>query len=95
MVATVATDAEGNGVEYQFARVVGPTLPTGDGQDGQWWNNVNVVGIIDPDGSARAPNELWVEVGSQFLDYSYRVRTRDQSPLQNTGNWSITVVADQ
>ncbi len=88
MRLTAATDD--SGVEYQFRRVDGPGLSE---TDGQWWNDANVTGIIDPDGSFRLPNELWLNVGVQSLNYSYQGRTRDQSVIQNTGDWSPTVVA--
>lgn len=89
IVAQEATDA--SGVEYQFQCVVGNAL---EGENAVWRNADNVANFPNnPNGTAPTPNIIWVRVDSQFVGYQYRVRYRDRSPLQNTGQWSTPLQA--
>ena len=83
MRALTATDA--SGVEYKFVCVTFSSLSS------DWQNVDNVVGVTDPDGSARLPNEYWVPVyvSSAYYDYCYScpatgrpIRTRQPVPVR-------------
>ena len=69
-------DPEGNGEEYYFE-----CDDNGDFSGG-WFDVLNPP--LDPDDLPTAgPNEYYVEVFSPNRRFTYRVRTRDQSPNQN------------
>ena len=88
LTAGVVTDPEGNGEEYQFNCVDVPGLvaPT-------WYNALNTAGLYYPDGNPMIPNQIWVPVSGSITNHTYRVRTRDQSINQNTGQWSAEVTS--
>ena len=84
-------DPEGNGEEYFFECL------DNSGRNSKWQHDqmVFVPGQDYPDPALvpgavpPAPNERWVRSGSSpFNKWRYRVRTRDQSPNQNTSSWS-------
>ena len=73
-------DPEGNGEEYYFECL-------DNAPDSGWLNAVNLS--MAPDGlPATGPNVYYVQVSNSTSHFRYRVRTRDQSPNQNTGGWT-------
>jgi len=82
-ILTAGEVQDDSGVEYQFNCVDVPGLvaPT-------WYNALNTAGLYYPDGNPRVPNVIWVPVSGGIANHTYRVRTRDQSINQNTGQWS-------
>ena len=80
MSVEAVADPEGNGEEYYFECLDGD-------YDSGWLNALNPS--LDPTGlPAAGPNEYYVRVSAPDSNFRYRVRTRDQSPNQNTGTWS-------
>ncbi len=78
-----------SGVEYRFVCVTFPSLSSG------WQNEDNVVGVIDPDGTERLPNEYWAPVYVSSAYYDYYILVRDRSPNQNQTAPSRTCTAGQ
>jgi hypothetical protein len=68
-----------SGVEYFFECV--------DNGSNSGWQSMDGV---DPFGNPTTPNVYWVNVGSQFLYYTYRVKVRDMSINQNETGWSTS-----
>ncbi len=83
MSVQAVNDPEGNGEEYYFECI------DNDFYDSGWLNatNLSPVPLAVPP-VVPGPNEYYVHVGAPNLKLRYRVRTRDQSPNQNTGGWS-------
>ena len=94
-----ATEAEDpNGVEYKFTSDDGAPI---SGNNALWRYDVNATAptprptgtvncslLLDPTGAKSSARTIWVNVGSQFARYKYRVQYRDQSPAANTGTIS-------
>ena len=70
--------ADDNGVEYYFECL-------DDGSYSSGWRSLDG---IDPFGNIIGPEEYWVQVGGQYIYFTYRVKVRDMSPNQNETLWS-------
>jgi hypothetical protein len=103
ITATEAEDEDDSGVEYKFTSTDGAPI---SGNNALWRYDVNATAptprpagtvdcstLVDPTGTTQLARTIWVNVGSQFASYTYRVQYRDQSPAANTGEISAAVHA--
>jgi hypothetical protein len=95
-VLTASAVMDPSGVEYQF-ECLSNSAVIATAVHVDWINSGNTVDGIYPFGSPfypnatmKVPNKIWVPVYS-VVNYTYRVRTRDQSPAGNTSAWSNSV----
>ena len=75
-----------DGYEYFFECVDDASLNSG------WRNLDTVAGLSYPNGTAQAPNQIWIkEIGGygSYHDYGFRVKIRDVMCQKETG-WSAT-----